>query len=71
MIVEDDPDLRILVEVAANRARAFSSIVAESDGESALARIRELSAVAGHPACPPLRATSLSLRGEPADIGKG
>jgi hypothetical protein len=27
--------------------------------------------MAGHPACPPLRATSLSLQGEPADIGKG
>ena len=63
MIVEDDPDLRILVEVAANRAEAYSSIVTESDGQAALARIRELSAVADHPACPDVVFTDLDMPG--------
>jgi CheY-like chemotaxis protein len=39
MIVEDDPDLRVLLEVAAARADAFSIITTEPDGEMALAKI--------------------------------
>jgi CheY-like chemotaxis protein len=40
MIVEDDPDLRVLLDLAANRAEVFSAVTVETDGEAALAKIR-------------------------------
>lgn len=63
MIVEDDPDLRILVEVAANRAETFSVIVTEADGAAALARIRDLSIAADDPARPDVVFTDLDMPG--------
>jgi CheY-like chemotaxis protein len=63
MIVEDDPDLRILVEMAANRAEVYSHIETVSDGEAALARIRELAATAGQPGCPDVVFTDLDMPG--------
>jgi CheY-like chemotaxis protein len=41
MIVEDDPDLRVLIDLAANRAEAFAGVTTEADGEVALAKIRQ------------------------------
>ena len=40
LIVEDEPDLRVLIQFAARRAEAFSTICAAENGEMALEMIR-------------------------------